>query len=77
MLFLETGELPLQNVISVRLLYFHTIISRDENKIINKVYMAIKENPIKGDWIKLIRKDLEVIEISLEYAKQIKIMSTK
>ena len=26
--------------------------------------MAMKENPIKGDWIKLIRKDLEVIEMS-------------
>ena len=62
MLFLETGELPLQNVISVRrLLFFHTIISRHENEITSKVYMAMKEDPIKGDLIELIKKDLEAI----------------
>ena len=37
----------------------------------------MKENPIKGDWIKLIKKDLEVIEMSLEHEEQMTIMSTK
>ena len=59
MLFLETAELPLKNVISVRrLMYLHTILRRHENEITNRIYQAMKEEPIKGDWIELVKEDL-------------------
>jgi hypothetical protein len=74
MLFLETAELPLINVISVRrLMYLHTILRRHENEITNRIYQAMKEEPIKGDWIELVKEDLESIDMSIEDKEKIKI----
>ena len=50
MLYLETSEIPVKNVISVRrLVYLHTILKRHDDEITKKVYVAMKENPLKYD----------------------------
>ena len=78
MLFLETGELPIKHVISVRrLMYLHTILKRNTNKITRKIYSAMKEDPIKGDWINLVKVDLEVINLSLEDEREIENMTSE
>ena len=56
--YLETAELPLKHGISVRrLLCLHTIIKRHKSEITRKVYTEMKEEPYKGDWINLVKKD--------------------
>ena len=58
MLYLETAELPIQGIISVRrLLYLHEILSRNDSELINQVYCDMKESPLKDDWIHLVLKD--------------------
>lgn len=67
MLYLETGELPIKNVISVRrMLYYHTIMKRHKNELTREIFTAMKENPSKGDWIHLLKEDLEEISIDIE-----------
>ena len=54
MLHPETAELPISHVISVRRLsYWHNIIRRNGDDLVNQVYKAMKEKPLKGDWIHL------------------------
>ena len=66
MIYLETGCLPLENVITARrLLYLQTILQRDENETIRRVYMEQKKNPCKGDWVTLIEADMKHLEIEL------------
>ena len=75
MLYLETGELNISNVISVRrLLYWHNILRRHERELISKVYYAMKEKPIKGDWIELVKADLQKINMTLDQEIQVKQM---
>ena len=58
MLHLETGAIPLSNVIAVRrLLYLQYILKKNKNKIVRKVYTAQKENPTKGDWTNIVEED--------------------
>ena len=47
-------------------MYWHTILKRHNEELIFQIYMAMKETPLKGDWIKLLEEDLEKIGLSLE-----------
>ena len=50
MLYLETSEIPVKYVRSVRrLVYLNTFLKRHDAKITKKVYVAMKENPLKYD----------------------------
>ena len=67
MLYLETSQLPLSHVISVRRLgYWHTILRRPATELIREIYNAMKENPMKGDWILLLKDDLEKVGLTLD-----------
>ena len=58
MLYLETSQLPIKNLISSRrLLYLHNILSRQDSELVKQIYMAMKESPLKDDWIHLVNKD--------------------
>ena len=62
MFFLETAQLPIINEITVRkLLYWLTILKRNKEELISKIYFAMKNKPLKDDWIKHVMKDLEKI----------------
>ena len=71
MLYLETGELDIPSVMSVRrLLFWHNIIRRHTKELISQVYHAMKLKPIKGDWINLLKSDLDNIKLSLDNEPQ-------
>ena len=60
MLYLETAQITIKSVISARrLLYLHTILTRHENELTRQIYSAMKEAPLKDEWIHLVRKDME------------------
>ena len=62
MLYLETGELDLPSVISVRrLMYWFNIVKRHKKELIRQIYDAMKNTPAKGDWIHLLEDDLKKV----------------
>ena len=62
MLYLETGELDLPSVISVRrLMYWFNIVKRHKKELIRQIYHAMKNTPAKGDWIHLLEDDLKKV----------------
>ena len=64
---LETGTLKLRHLlIKNMLLYRHHIVTRDENETIKKIYNKQKEDPLKGDWYKLVEKDFSFLGIELK-----------
>ena len=38
-------------------MYHHHIITREDTETINKIYNKQKEDPIKGNWVELVKKD--------------------
>ena len=58
MLYLETSQLPIKSVItSRRILYLHNILKRQDSELLKQVYNAMKESPLKEDWIHMVNKD--------------------
>ena len=73
MLYLETGQLDLKSVMSVRRLsYWHNILRRHEGELLSKVYQAMRDKPVKGDWIELLEADLVKIEMTIEHEVLVK-----
>ena len=67
MLFLESGQLPISPVISVRrMLYWHTLVTRNNEELPSQIQQAMKHFPLKGYWINLLNDDLEQGNLSLE-----------
>ena len=65
-LYLESGQVPIRYIMAVRrILFLQTILHRDENELIKKVYMAQKEDPINGDFCQLVQKDCQLIDCQL------------
>ena len=42
------------------------MLSKDESELIKRVYLAQKNNPIKNDWINLLKNDFELIGENLD-----------
>ena len=67
MLYLELGCLRIQTIIKCRRLYFfHYLISRVEDKSLNKFFMAQWNYPVKDDWTNDVKKDLTDFDIKLD-----------
>jgi hypothetical protein len=59
-LYLETASMSIRCVISVRrIIYLKTILSRHNDEVTKKVYLAMKANPYKGDWYYQVQADLQ------------------
>ena len=66
-LFLETSALSIKHVISVRrIMYLKNILNKHEDEVVSKVYNAMKNSPLKGDWYNLIQSDFEKIGMTLD-----------
>ena len=66
MLFLETSQLPIKNIIaSRRILYLQNILRRHEDELVRRVYCAMKNSPLKGDWSNTVNQDMETIGVTL------------
>ena len=69
LLYLETGTIPIINVITVRrLCYLQNILKRHKEEVIRRVYIAQKKNPIKGDWVQMIEDDMKNLQINVSDA---------
>ena len=61
--YLETGTLPIKNVLaSRRIMFLHTILGRDKDEITRRVLEAQINNPTKADFIDLVKEDLRDID---------------
>ena len=59
-LYLETAALPLNQIVAYcRIMYLHNILNRNDEELVKRVYKAQKDNPTQGDFICLVKKDLE------------------
>ena len=73
MLYLETAEISLQHVISVRrLMYYQTVIKRHMKELTNRTFNVMKQNTLIGDWTKLLVNYLENISSILQEEEEIK-----
>ena len=65
-LYLETGALRIEQIISSRrLMYLQTILKRPDDELNKRVYNCQKKNPSEGDWCQLVRKDMESLSIGM------------
>ena len=64
-LFLETGCLPVKYLLKMRrIMYLQHILKRPKTELIRKFYEAQKCKTSKGDWVKIVKEDMN--EINLE-----------
>ena len=65
LLCLETGVIPLKDIISDRrLMYYQQILKKQPNELVIRVFNAPKINSLKGDWTELVESDLKEYDIS-------------
>ena len=65
--FLETGAIPIRFILKGRrLMYLWTILQKDDEDLVSKVFKAQKLFPVKDDFINQIKEDKEDIGLNLE-----------
>ena len=65
-LYLETGTLSIPQVIETRrMIYLLTIVKRPDGVLIRKIYEAMREDPIPGDWSEQVKCDIEKIYLHI------------
>ena len=47
-------------------MYLHNILNKDSDELTYKVYMAQRDNPTKGDFVNLVKADLEDIGVNYD-----------
>ena len=66
-MYMETAAQPLKYYIaSRRIMYLHNILNKSSNELIHRVYLAQRDNPTKGDFVELVKADLENIGIDYD-----------
>jgi hypothetical protein len=61
-LYLETGCIPIRYIIkSKRIMYLHHILTRTDDALIKKVFLAQVHDTGKGDWCVVVREDLDAL----------------
>ena len=54
--------MPIKYIIaSRRLNYLHNILARNENELVSRIFSAQFDNPLEGDFVKLIEEDFKLI----------------
>ena len=75
LLYLELGLVPLKYIIQARRLTFlRYILSRKEDDLLLKFFMAQMREPSKNDWCQTVKDDLQEFQIELNF-DQIKSLS--
>ena len=44
-------------------MYLQYLLQQEEDSLLKTFFVAQMENPVKGDWILQVRKDMEEVEI--------------
>ena len=45
--------------------YLKNILNRNDNEIVKQVYEAQRQNPCKGDWVSIIKTDIENYDLNI------------
>ena len=68
MLYLETGCIPLGELIRGRRLRFlYYLLNENEDSLVGKFLDAQIKNPTKKDWVTMGKKDLEYLNINRNF----------
>jgi hypothetical protein len=66
-LYLESGFIPIRHILSSRCInYLQTILKRDPEELVRRIYEAQVLKPCDGDFADLVKKDLQSIGVPLE-----------
>ena len=80
-LYLESGNIPIRFILmSRRLNFLHYILNEEEDSLLRRFFEAQISNPVKGDWVVTVKKDLEDLGINqtfLEFAQMSKTHAKK
>ena len=61
-LYLETGCLPIKLLLKVkRIMFLHHIMTRQDDALIKRAFCAQVSQPVKGDWVIVVKEDMEYI----------------
>ena len=64
--YLETSTIPIKFIlIGRRLMYLWTILQKDDNELVKKVFDTQKKFPVKNDWVLQVQEDLLLCKIDL------------
>ena len=65
-LYLENGQVPIRYILACRrLLYLQTILQRDPDELVHKVYLAQRADPSQGDFCLLVDNDRLLLDCCL------------
>ena len=74
-LHLELGTLPIRYLVkSRRLLFLQYLLKQEKESLMYKFFEAQSQWPQKGDWISMVKKDVNEIELNLTF-DEISVMS--
>ena len=66
-LYLESGAVPIRYLASNRRVnYLQTILKRDDEELTKSVLLAQVDNPCEGDFVELVKKDLQAIGLPFD-----------
>ena len=66
-MYLETGTVPIKWIIGQRRVnYLKTILKKDTNELVRKVFEAQKDNPSQGDFVKLVESGIKDLGVTYD-----------
>ena len=69
-LYLEAGAIPIRFILSSRRLIYHqTILKREENELVKRIYNEQRKKPTVGDFVELVHEDFKMIDEVQDDAK--------
>ena len=69
-LYLETGAIPLGQLISTQwMMYLQNILKHLEGEMLRKVFEAQNYNSVRGDWIELVKRCFNNVGMNLDEAE--------
>ena len=76
--YLETGAIPIRfTIIARRLLFYWTILNKQDSELVKQVYNIQKIQPVKKDWCLTVAEDLRNLNIELSEVEITKIKKIK
>ena len=67
-LYLELGATPIKFLLMIRRInYLHHILMQEEGSMLYEVLMAQIEAPVKGDWVHLVRQDIQNLNLNMTF----------
>ena len=56
-------------------MYLHNILSREDSELVKRVYVTQRDNPTSGDFVELVKRDLD--NIGIDYNEEAILQQSK